>query len=146
MQCVSSSLPSYRHLKTSDYKNMLQYLMECCFLFDCMVIYLFQEYYLILSCKKVPWSRKKIISSYNSKNRERFIPYEATYFTEVSARVSLKVAPRVTFGDKTPENSAFLRHFSITEEKLQYFCQTWNCFCLFWIQIFCKWFYKFHWT
>ena len=45
--------------KTSDYKNMLQYLMKSCILFDCTVIYLFQGYYLILNCKKVPWNKKK---------------------------------------------------------------------------------------
>ena len=38
---------------------MLQYLMESCVLFDYMVIHIFQGYYLILNCKKVPWNRKE---------------------------------------------------------------------------------------
>ena len=38
---------------------MLRYLMESCVLFDYTVIYLFQGYYLILNCKKVPSNRKE---------------------------------------------------------------------------------------
>ena len=45
--------------KTSDYKNMLQYLMKSCILFDCKVIYLFQGYYLILNCKKSTLKQKE---------------------------------------------------------------------------------------
>ena len=52
------------HLKTSDYKNMLRYLMESCVLFDYTVIYLFQGYYLILNCKKVPWNRKIFLKTF----------------------------------------------------------------------------------
>ena len=55
--------------KTSDYKNMLQYLMKSCILFDCTFIYLFQGYYLILNCKKVPWNRKKERLAENSNTR-----------------------------------------------------------------------------
>ena len=55
---VLSFLSSYRHKKT-DYKNMLRYLMEICVLFDYVIIYLFQGYYLILNCKKVPLKRKE---------------------------------------------------------------------------------------
>ena len=40
--------------KTADYKNMLQYLMKSCILFDSTVICLFEGNYLILNCKKVP--------------------------------------------------------------------------------------------
>ena len=48
---------------------MLQYLMESCVLFDYMVIYLFQGYYLILNCKKVPGHRRE------KKKKSKQIPY-----------------------------------------------------------------------
>ena len=83
------------------------------------------------------------VSSNHPTKFGTFIPSSATYFTEVTAHVSLKVAPREAPRGKTPENSTFLRLYFYYGKRLQYFSQTWNC--LFPIQIFRKWFHTFHW-